>query len=210
MAKKPKKIGKRMAFGGAATLGPYTGDNSGAIGGNSPAPTNKLPPGKKSPPMNPGGQTNYPGVEKPGLGRVPPGKPTNYPGVEKPGAIGEGSVSVGRPGAGGLPPGKPMKPPVPGSDPSTATASPAVIPQRDYANPNFSPKPEVIPQRDYANPNFSPKPAVMRGGGLARKGVGQALKKGGMVKSKAKTYAKGGMVKGSGCAVRGVKKAKYT
>lgn len=38
---------------------------------------------------------------------------------------------------------------------------------------------------------------VMRGGGLAKKGVGQAL-------------AKGGMVKGSGCAKRGVKKARYT
>lgn len=37
----------------------------------------------------------------------------------------------------------------------------------------------------------------MRGGGLARKGKGQAL-------------AKGGLVKGSGCAARGVKKAKYT
>lgn len=37
--------------------------------------------------------------------------------------------------------------------------------------------------------------AFMRGGGLARKGVGQAL-------------AKGGMVKGCGCTKRGVKKAK--
>lgn len=38
---------------------------------------------------------------------------------------------------------------------------------------------------------------VMRGGGLAKKGKGQAL-------------AKGGMVKGSGCAARGVKKPRYT
>jgi hypothetical protein len=36
----------------------------------------------------------------------------------------------------------------------------------------------------------------MRGGGLAKKGVGMAL-------------AKGGMVKGAGCAKRGVKKAQY-
>lgn len=37
----------------------------------------------------------------------------------------------------------------------------------------------------------------MRGGGLAKKGVGQAL-------------AKGGLVKGAGCAKRGVKKPRYT
>jgi hypothetical protein len=39
------------------------------------------------------------------------------------------------------------------------------------------------------------KTKKMRGGGLARKGVGMAL-------------AKGGMVRGAGCAKRGVKKAK--
>jgi len=39
------------------------------------------------------------------------------------------------------------------------------------------------------------KSKKMRGGGLARKGVGMAL-------------AKGGMVRGAGCAKRGVKKAK--
>ena len=37
----------------------------------------------------------------------------------------------------------------------------------------------------------------MRGGGLAKKGVGMALKK-------------GGLVKGAGCAKRGVKKPRYT
>lgn len=37
--------------------------------------------------------------------------------------------------------------------------------------------------------------SVMRGGGLARKGIGMAL-------------AKGGIVKGAGCTKRGVKKAK--
>jgi len=36
----------------------------------------------------------------------------------------------------------------------------------------------------------------MRGGGLAKKGVGQAL-------------AKGGLVKGAGCVQRGMNKTKY-
>lgn len=42
-----------------------------------------------------------------------------------------------------------------------------------------------------------PKPPVMKGGGLARKGVGQAL-------------AKGGLVKANGCAKRGKTRGKMT
>lgn len=74
------------------------------------------------------------------------------------------------------------------------------LPLPDASNPPVgAPRPPVLaglPPGAVAKPAMA-KPAMakraMRGGGLAKKGVGQAL-------------AKGGLVKGAGCASRGVKK----
>ena len=57
-------------------------------------------------------------------------------------------------------------------------------------------RPEVMPGAGVAPMPRGGMRGGMRGGGLAKKGVGMAL-------------AKGGMVKGAGCAKRGVKKAQY-
>lgn len=57
-------------------------------------------------------------------------------------------------------------------------------------------RPEVMPGAGVAPMPRGGMRGGMRGGGLAKKGVGMAL-------------AKGGMVKGAGCAKRGVKKPEY-
>lgn len=96
----------------------------------------------------------------------------------------------------------------------TTSVSTMVVPVKDYAspmlpagsggmpmtpglrpNPDVSSGPGLVPPGAGGMPNTvtGRMPGAMRGGGLARKGVGQAL-------------AKGGLVKGAGCAQRGVKK----
>jgi hypothetical protein len=64
---------------------------------------------------------------------------------------------------------------------------------RDYrkANPDIKPVRGPLP----APPAIPPNQPAMKGGGLARKGVGMAL-------------AKGGLVKANGCAQRGKSKGK--
>ena len=60
-----------------------------------------------------------------------------------------------------------------------------------------APSTGITPVNDkFLRPGTPKTPAVMRGGGLAKKGVGMAL-------------AKGGLAKGAGCASRGVKKPRY-
>lgn len=71
------------------------------------------------------------------------------------------------------------------------SARPGMVMRPPVARPNPPMAPEVMPGVDP-----SMMRGRMRGGGLAKKGVGMAL-------------AKGGMVKGAGCAKRGVKKAQY-
>jgi hypothetical protein len=103
----------------------------------------------------------------------------------------------GRPAiGGGLPPVQTMGP---GSMPANpAPKMPAPMP---LAGPtqNAVQRPMMQNQRPMMQ-NMGPNnmmPAKMRGGGIARKGKGL-------------TMAKGGLVKGCGCAAKGVKKPRYT
>jgi hypothetical protein len=106
------------------------------------------------------------------------GELTNYPGIEGPGA-GRG---LGRPGTG-------KKPPSMGR-PTTGGELPPV--NDKFLRPGTQKTPAIMPEVATPMPRGG-----MRGGGLAKKGVGMALKK-------------GGLVKGAGCAKRGVKKPRYT
>lgn len=174
-----------------------------------------------------GGRTNYPGIEGPGAGR----------GLGRPGT-GMKPPSMGRPTTGGrLPPMQNMGPDrVDANTASPGVSSASVMPTpmgrggSMGADTGLTPMPRggapagggmgastgLTPTGGGTmTPNMNRDPSAvsaprtggaagpvgmkmgMRGGGLARKGKGQAL-------------AKGGLVKGSGCAARGVKKAKYT
>lgn len=130
-----------------------------------------------------GGMTNAAMSDKMARGPKLPFQ-TNYPGIERPGRGNEGmgdNVAIGRPALRPLPgmpkPGTPIM-----NDPGFSRD---ILPGLGGRMPKPRPVPG-IPGATYRG---------MRGGGLARKGVGQALKT-------------GGLVKGAGCAKRGVKKAR--
>ena len=178
--KKKKSKGKRMAFGGLG--GTNTNEPAGprGFGGSSN--------GGVSGGMNGGGR-GYGGP----AGGVRTGTQT---GTEARNPVARPEPGLGRRGRGmGQPPA--MRPSVMPKAPM-----PAAMPmptQRPGLSFNYdTPMPEGMAPGNYMrNPTQKPAGAVtrggMRGGGLAKKGVGQAL-------------AKGGLVKGAGCASRGVKK----
>lgn len=143
----------------------------------------KKTPAKKGKRMAMGGMTNAAMSDKMARGPKLPFQ-TNYPGIERPGRGNEGmgdNVAIGRPALRPLPgmpkPGTPIM-----NDPGFSRD---ILPGLGGRMPKPRPVPG-IPGATYRG---------MRGGGLARKGVGQALKT-------------GGLVKGAGCAKRGVKKAR--
>lgn len=123
----------------------------------------------------------------------------------------------GRPGASADSPMSRPGPVSPGGErPGTFYTNMPMIPGEMPSRPNNIMPPGVLPSkpgtitppgnRGPMKPVQRP-PAIgpaMRGGGLARKGVGQALKNGGAVKR----MATGGLVKGGGCITHGVKPAK--
>lgn len=119
------------------------------------------------------------GVNVPGrgIGQNEPPTPSPRPAVPLPTS----------PIAGGIA----AKPPAPGRMPMPGTKvapSGGGVMNRNLGLGLNAPRP--VPTRTNAG-------LGLRGGGLAKKGVGQAL-------------AKGGLVKGAGCAKRGVKKPRYT
>lgn len=117
--------------------------------------------------------TNYPGIERPG------GMNTNRPGQGvRPPALGGGLPPVQNMGPGNMPPGK-----MPGAPATGITQNAAQLPPNQSMMRNMGPN------------NMAP--VKMRGGGIARKGKGL-------------TMAKGGLVKGCGCVSKGTKKPRYT
>lgn len=181
--KAEKKNGKRMAMGGKPedAKGDKMARGPKMRGGDDRTNYPGIEgPARRRPPMNPGGPTNYPGIEGPGGGAI--GR--NVPGL--PGR-GIGGIKPTPPGLGGIKPGTP-------SNELPIARGPVATPELSAPMPMKRPMPMNRPMP--MEGNMLMKPTVM--------------KKGGMVKSKGKTYAKGGMVKGSGCAQRGVKKAKYS
>jgi hypothetical protein len=89
---------------------------------------------------------------------------------------------------GNVPPGK-----MPGTPGAGLTQSAAFTQNTAQLPPNPNMLQAMVP----SNTAPSMGPMKMRGGGLARKGTGQAL-------------AKGGLVKGAGCCQRGMKKPRMT
>ena len=134
---------------------------------------------------------------------------TNYPGIEGPDDNEMGRNVPGRPNFGDLP-GRGlggMKPPAPGLG--------GIKPSLPAAPSNELPKvgPGPLPGRPASMPAMAQtgQQQLMQGAPLAARPMQmRQMKKGGVVKPKGKTYAKGGLVKGCGCASRGVKKAKYS
>lgn len=204
---------KRMAVGGAAGVSDMMYREPGAK-------TAKMP-GRGMPAVEPGGNgmgrpATSPGRGRPsflGIGRPGRGNVTNYPGIEGPGEgsmgrnpIGAKPPSMGRPTTGGelppvndkfLRPGTPKTPAVmSGGGMGASTGLTPVGGGMMAPNMNRDPSAVSAPRTGGAAGPVGMKMG-MRGGGLARKGKGQAL-------------AKGGLVKGSGCAARGVKKPRYT
>ena len=171
-----KKKGKRMADGGlAGGKAPFVRDNlspRARLAMGNPAQNNF---GRKNPPTNmlPGRGQNR--GENYGTGMYPtPPKPI------------EMVRSDYRTPTGPIPP------------------PPIDMVRSDYRTTEGpTPDPMMVkPVQDYAAPPrlpqiSTPLPPAMRGGGIARKGIGQAL-------------AKGGLVKGAGCVQRGMKKPRYT
>ena len=115
------------------------------------------------------------------LGPKTTGVPGTGSGIYKPTAPIGGSVGgspISRPGSPGGGPNSPVG--VPGTPPSSGGGAGGNIPSAPVGGGPIRPMPR----------------GGMKGGGLARKGVGQAL-------------AKGGLVRGAGKAMKGVKKARY-
>lgn len=214
MAKKASgksKGGKRMADGGAAGASNMMYREPGANPGSMPG----RKPGRGIPAVEPGGNGMGRPMRPPGRGRPSflGGGRTNYPGIEGPGggSMGRNPPALGLPTTGGkLPPMQKMGPDnmgptsvINGRTPGVSSAS--VMPTPMGRGGSMDASTGLTPTgggvmapnmtRDYAGPVGMKM--GMRGGGLARKGKGQTL-------------AKGGLVKGSGCAARGVKKPRYT
>lgn len=171
-AEKKKKKSKRYADGGMVEFGPDPGGNTGIV------PQDML---RRKGPMGQHPERrlfsrrdmmrNRPGDIR------PPGRPMDIHPMR---SDDEGMLppipagGIGRPGGMGdmIPAG--------------------YNPNKGYERPGM--KNPMSPDKGFERPGMK-RPGKMRGGGLARKGVGQAL-------------AKGGLVKGAGCTSRGVKKAK--
>ena len=193
MAKKSK--GKRMAMGGMG----MSGSPSDGVTNYMPRNRSGVAP-EASTPMPRGGRPSFMGgnpgrgLGRPGTGMKPPsmGRPTT--GGELPPIQNMGPDNMGSGTSSSYPvtnyPGveRPMSPPSRGGGVSSG-----LTPVNDkFLRPGTQKTPAIMPEVATPMPRGG-----MRGGGLAKKGVGMALKK-------------GGLVKGAGCAKRGVKKPRYT
>lgn len=202
--KKKKKFGKRFAAGGPIGYGGTNiNDPIGRGGGGGPA-NGGISGGVNAGGRGPGGPA----------GGITTGNVTGTSATNKPPGM---NVRAQTPAGPKIP--KPMRPARPRAGvPGPALARP--LPSRDLSMSDWSGEPVDVPGMpggygvpgygtnarppgyERGMPNSTGSEGVyasggvvrkMKGGGLARKGVGQAL-------------AKGGLVKGSGCAQRGVKK----
>lgn len=204
MSKAPKKGGKRMADGGMADK-----DSREKMMAKMPKQTM---PGRRM-----GQQDEMPGRRMGQQAQMPGRRMGQRPVVRPPQTAGDGA-----PATGGSVAARPLSPFTPGAN---IAAKPMPMPApgqpRNFGLPQGNapaPMPLVrggeLPEAQLTSvtePIARSRVQPQIGQGFAAAQMKPAMmRKGGVVKSKGKTYAKGGMVKGSGCAKRGVKKAKYS